>query len=400
MPFPDSKKWSVPDASPEPDFLREALNQIHRDAQTAPDADAKPRNTPDIRSAVRSVARTLRPRDRESSAFQPPAVTVTPKESAAASTPVSPPANVTPGHDTVHSAKKTATAPCPDAQIAPVAPAVSSVSAPVASPEKQIARHHTENRFAGDAAKTPAARKPATRYAEEDASRRRAERSKHNRIRAAARDARKTDDADSAVSPASPDPDAPSAESSPSRKHRRSRSRKKRLHLAWIILVTVLVLAVSLTAAWVAFGYRSCEATVLRFGEALYRADAEAVFDLYPEEVLEDIMERKNMTDRDHFFVARSLSLKNKWNPLDKQLGLDWTADFACKDKSATYEDNLKATCAAYAVEYGITPDEARWIVLYATLESEYGQLYHTHSVIMVRFGTWWYVYDTPNLTF
>jgi hypothetical protein len=358
MPFPNQIPPSVPDASPEPDFLREALNQIHRDAQSAPDTATRPNHT-DVRSAVRSVARTLYPRDRAPSTTPPAAVTVAQK---------APPA-------------------APD-------------SAEAVLPEKNIAVQRA-------ASSEP--KKRIIPSADGDASRKRAERSRRNRTRAAARTAHNTGtDAGPAASAPSAAPQSAesatpvaAAEAAASVPHRkRRRSRKKRLHPAWIALAAVLVLAVSLTAAWFAFGYRSCEATAIRLGKALYRADAASVFALYPTEVVDDLMERKNFTDKDKFFARNSKSLQDKWEILDRQLGADWTADFSYQDKSESYANNLKSTCSVYQSKYGVCPDEARWIVLNVSLKSERGETFHTRSVILLRFGTWWYVYDTPNLTF
>lgn len=373
MSFPD--KWGPPPgASDEPDFYRDALNQIHRDAQadiTGASSAAK-RAEEKIRSAVRTVTRTFRPQDRNTEA-----VSVAPAEKI--------PVISSPAVPTAVKTKEKTAKPAP-------------VQAP-ASPEPPTSPTVTASIPEVSAAETPPAdvkkdkipsRKTGTRFAPEDTSRKRAEKTRRNRT--AAQGKHLAHSGKAALPTESGEGPIRGNEADVGENARRKASRRKKPRAAVLLMWSALLLTGLLMGVWILFGYRSCEATARRFVDAMYRADAKRMYALWPEDLLDDTVRMKHYEDRTEFFADESTFLRIKWRNMEDSIGKDWTVEVGYRDVSAQYEKSLTAMADAYMVDYGTRPAEVRQIMLTAMVTGDDGEVMHSHAVVMMRFGTWWYV--------
>ena len=204
--------------------------------------------------------------------------------------------------------------------------------------------------------------------------------------------ARQISDASSTPKPTNP--------TSVKRPRRATRSKAKKHRTSpWIaVLVITIVMLGAGTGLWLMFGYRTAESTATRYAQALYSGDADALYGLYTQPRLAALARTKRFTSIDEFLTSEKNRFARSRENWEKDLGPNYSIDVKLTDLSKKYQIILSSYAAGYEVSYNLElePEDIRWYTVDITLRGNQQVLSKTKPLILVRVGTWWYVFDTP----
>ncbi len=194
-----------------------------------------------------------------------------------------------------------------------------------------------------------------------------------------------------------PAPSDRSATATP-RRTTRTRAKKKRASPWTAVLLITIVMLGAATGLWLVFGYRTAESTATRYAQALYSGDADALYDLYTKPRLTALARTKRFTSVDEFLTSEQNRLARSRESWELTLGPNYSIDVKLTDLSEKYRTILSSYAASYEVSYNlkVEPEAIRWFTADITLRGNQQALSKTKPLILVRVGTWWYVFDTP----
>ncbi len=152
--------------------------------------------------------------------------------------------------------------------------------------------------------------------------------------------------------------------------------------------VVVVILGIIL------FGGRGYKATAEAFLDAQFAADAEAIFELIPQEMIDYAMEQEGYDDEDYRDLVNELedTIQNQLDDLDAYLGVGWTASYEIVDSEDIDGSDFDDIVDAYEEEADIQVSAAKTVEAEITITADETESNVTQDLALIKVGRSWYI--------
>lgn len=165
------------------------------------------------------------------------------------------------------------------------------------------------------------------------------------------------------------------------------KNRKVGMIAVAVAAVVVIILGVVL------FGGRGHKATVEKFVDAQFDADAEAIFDLMPEKMIDYALEQDgyDSDDLDELIDEMNESLQAQLDSLDSYLGEGWTISYEILDTEDIKGDDLDDIKDAYE-DADVKVSAAKDVEIEITVKADETESSNSLDVSLIKVGRSWYL--------
>lgn len=159
-------------------------------------------------------------------------------------------------------------------------------------------------------------------------------------------------------------------------------------------MIAVAVIAVVVIALIIAlFGGRSYKATVEKFVNAQFDADAEAIFELIPEKMITYVLEEEGYDDDelDEFIEEGNEELQDQLDDIERYLGEDWTVSheiLTVEDVTGDELDDLKDDYE----DIDIKVSAAKTVEVELTVKAGETETSDSLDISLIKVGRSWYL--------
>lgn len=165
------------------------------------------------------------------------------------------------------------------------------------------------------------------------------------------------------------------------------KNRKVGMIAVAVIAVIVIALIISL------FGGRSYKATVEKFVNAQFDADAEAIFELIPEKMIAYGLEEEGYDDDelDEFIEEANEELQDQLDYIERYLGKDWTVSYEILTVEDVTGDDLDDLKDDYK-DIDIKVSAAKTVEVELTVKAGETETSNSLDVSLIKVGRSWYL--------
>lgn len=166
------------------------------------------------------------------------------------------------------------------------------------------------------------------------------------------------------------------------------KNRKVGVIAVGVIAVVVIVLIVAI------FGGRGYKATVDKYIDAQFDADAEAIVALIPDEVVACLLEDEGYEDDelDDFIKEQNEYLWEQQDEIDSYLGKDWKVSYEILNVEDVTGEELDVLQQDYDRYIGITVSAAKIVKVELTVTAEEVESDYATDVSVIKVGRSWYL--------
>lgn len=160
---------------------------------------------------------------------------------------------------------------------------------------------------------------------------------------------------------------------------------------AGVIVVLVVIFAIFL------FGGRSYKSTIKKYVDAQFDTDAEAIFDLMPDKMIDYMLDEEvyDSDDLDDLIDEADEALQDFMDYLDSYIGEDWKVSYEIIDTEDIKGDDLDDIQDAYE-DAGVKVTAAKKVELEITLSSD-ETISASLEIPLIKIGRTWYL-DAVNM--
>lgn len=180
---------------------------------------------------------------------------------------------------------------------------------------------------------------------------------------------------------------APTTAATVSVPNQNDKNRKVGMIAVAVAVVVVIILGVVL------FGGRSYKATVEKFVDAQFDANAEAIFDLMPEKMIDYALEQDgyDSDDLDDLIDDANETLQDQLDSLDSYLGEGWKISYEILDTEDIKGDDLDDH--QRCVEDGdVKVSAAKDVEIEITVKADETESSNSLDVSLIKVGRSWYL--------
>ena len=165
------------------------------------------------------------------------------------------------------------------------------------------------------------------------------------------------------------------------------KNRKVGMIAVAVAAVVVIILGVVL------FGGRSYKATVEKFVDAQFDANAEAIFDLMPEKLIDYALEQDgyDSDDLDDLIDDANETLQDQLDSLDSYLGEGWKISYEILDTEDIKGDDLDDIKDAYE-DADVKVSAAKDVEIEITVKADETESSNSLDVSLIKVGRSWYL--------
>ena len=159
-------------------------------------------------------------------------------------------------------------------------------------------------------------------------------------------------------------------------------------------IIAVAVIAIVVIGIIIAlFGGRSYKATVEKFVDAQFDADAEAIFELIPKEMIDYIWEEEGYNDDefDEFIKEGNEALQNQLDYIERYLGEDWDVTYTILNTEDVTGDDLDDLKDDYE-DIDIKVSAAKVVEIELTVKAGETETSNSLDVSVIKVGRSWYL--------
>lgn len=180
---------------------------------------------------------------------------------------------------------------------------------------------------------------------------------------------------------------APTTAETVSVPNQNDKNRKVGMIAVAVAVVVIIILGVVL------FGGRSYKATVKKYVDAQFDANAEAVFDLMPEKMIDYMLEQdeKDPDDLDDMIDDLNETLQDQLDYLDRSLGEGWKISYEIIDTEDIKGDDLDDIKDAYE-DADVKVSAAKDVEIEITVKADETESSNSLDVSLVKVGRSWYI--------
>lgn len=159
-----------------------------------------------------------------------------------------------------------------------------------------------------------------------------------------------------------------------------------------MIAVAVAAVLVVLLGVFL-FGGRSYKATIEKFVDAQFDADAKAIFDLMPEKMIDYALEQDgyDSDDLNDLIDDTSEDLQDQLDSLDSYLGEGWKVTYEIVDEEDVKGDDLDDIKDAYE-DADVKVSAAKNVELELTVTADETESSNSLDVSVIKVGRSWYL--------
>lgn len=165
------------------------------------------------------------------------------------------------------------------------------------------------------------------------------------------------------------------------------KNRKVGMIAVAVIVVLVIILGVVL------FGGRSYKATVKKFVDATFDADAKAIVDLMPEEIITYALEQEGYEsgELNDFIDEGDEALQEQLDSLNGYLGEGWKISYNITDEEDVKGEDLDDVKDAYE-DVDIKVSSAKNVEIVITVSGDETESSNTLDISLIKIGRSWYL--------
>ena len=180
---------------------------------------------------------------------------------------------------------------------------------------------------------------------------------------------------------------APTTAATVSVPNQNDKNRKVGMIAVAVAVVVVIILGVVL------FGGRSYKATVEKFVDAQFDANAEAIFDLMPEKMIDYALEQDgyDSDDLDDLIDDANETLQDQLDSLDSYLGEGWEISYEILDTEDIKGDDLDDIKDAYE-DADVKVSASKDVEIEITVKADETESSNSLDVSMIKVGRSWYL--------
>lgn len=159
-------------------------------------------------------------------------------------------------------------------------------------------------------------------------------------------------------------------------------------------IIAVAVAAVVVVALIIGlFGGRGYKATVEKFVDAQFDADAEAIFELIPEKMIEYALEEEGYDEDelDEFIEEGNEELQDQLDYIERYLGEDWTVSYEILTVENVTGDDLDDLKEDYE-DMDIKVSAAKTVEIELTIKAGDTETGNSLDVSVIKVGRSWYL--------
>lgn len=179
---------------------------------------------------------------------------------------------------------------------------------------------------------------------------------------------------------------APTTAATVSVPNQNDKNRKVGMIAVAVAVVVIIILGVVL------FGGRSYKATVEKFVDAQFDANAEAIFDLVPEKMIDYLLEQDGYyDDLDDVIDDTNETLQDLLDSLDSYLGEGWKISYEILDTEDIKGDDLddiKDACE----DADVKVSAAKNVEIEITVKADETESSNSMDVSLIKVGRSWYL--------
>ena len=159
-----------------------------------------------------------------------------------------------------------------------------------------------------------------------------------------------------------------------------------------IIAVSVIVIIIAVIGS-VLLGGRSYKATIEKFVDAEFKADAEAIFDLLPENMIDYALEQDgyDSDDLDDLIDDANETLQDQLDSLDSYLGEGWKISYEILDTEDIKGDDLDDIKDAYE-DADVKVSAAKDVEIEITAKADETESSNSLDISLIKVGRSWYL--------
>lgn len=159
-----------------------------------------------------------------------------------------------------------------------------------------------------------------------------------------------------------------------------------------IIAVSVIVIIIAVIGS-VLLGGRSYKATIEKFVDAEFKADAEAIFDLLPENMIVYALEQDgyDSDDLDDLIDDANETLQDQLDSLDSYLGEGWKISYEILDTEDIKGDDLDDIKDAYE-DADVKVSAAKDVEIEITAKADETESSNSLDISLIKVGRSWYL--------
>lgn len=158
-----------------------------------------------------------------------------------------------------------------------------------------------------------------------------------------------------------------------------------------ILIVAVTVIAIIATSFTLCG--RGYEATIKKFVDAEFDADAETIIKLIPKEMVKYALEESgyDADERDELVKELKEELQDQLDYLNKYLGEDWKITYDILNVEDVTGSDLKTLKEGYK-DYDIKVSEAKTVEVQITVKSDETESSNSLDISLIKVGRSWYL--------
>lgn len=159
-------------------------------------------------------------------------------------------------------------------------------------------------------------------------------------------------------------------------------------------IIAVAVAAVVVVALIIGlFGGRGYKATVEKFVDAQFDADAEAIFELFPEKMIDYILKKEgyDKDELDEFIEEGNEYLQDQLDYIERYLGEDWTVSYEILTVEDVTGDDLDDLKDDYE-DLDIKVSAAKTVEIELTIKAGETESSKSLDVSVIKVGRSWYL--------
>ncbi|MCI7180563.1 MAG: zinc-ribbon domain-containing protein [Lachnospiraceae bacterium] len=168
-----------------------------------------------------------------------------------------------------------------------------------------------------------------------------------------------------------------------------SNDKNRKVGMIAVAVIAVIVIALVFTL----FGGRSYKATVEKFVNAQFDADAEAIFELVPEKMIDYALEEEGYDEDelDEFIEERNEELQDQLDYIERYLGEGWTVSHEILTVEDVTGDDLDDLKDDYE-DIDIKVSAAKTVEVELTVKSGETETSNSLDISLIKVGRSWYL--------
>ena len=165
------------------------------------------------------------------------------------------------------------------------------------------------------------------------------------------------------------------------------KNRKVGMIAVAVAVVVVIILGVVL------FGGRSYKATVEKYVDAQFDANAEAIFDLMPKKMIDYALEEEghDSDDLDDLIEDANENIQDYLDTMDEYLGEDWKVSYEIIDTEDIKGDDLDEIKDSYE-DADVEVSAAKEVELEITVKADEKEQSFSMDISLIKVGRSWYL--------